>query len=81
MAGDKLLGAIGSGLGKLLPKGGVRNPDSVITQGSNRSLYIPQGGFVSPVPGFKPTLGKNLLTGYTQKKKTTDGLAHLRKLR
>ena len=81
MAGDKLLGAIGSGLGKLLPKGGVRNPDSVITQGSNRSLYIPQGGFVSPVPGFKPTLGKNLLTGTGKPKKKSDGLEQFRRLR
>jgi len=78
---SKLLGSVGHNVSRLMPKGGIRHPDSLITQGSNRSLYIPGNGFVSPVPGARPVLGKSLLTGGPRKKKYDDGLSHLRRLR
>jgi hypothetical protein len=77
----KLLGSAGHNISRLMPRGGIRHPDSLITQGSNRSLYIPGNGFVSPVPGARPVLGKGLLTGGPRRKKYDDGLDHLRRLR
>ena len=79
-AASKALGGLGSGVSRLMPKGGIRHPDSLITQGPNRSLYLPSGGFVSPVPGMRPRMGKELLTGGPGRKRN-DGLGHLRRLR
>ena len=58
-----------SGLGKLMPKGGIRHPDSMIR---NKSLYVGDG----MNPNLNPTIGrinygKALLTGsrYPRRKK------------
>jgi hypothetical protein len=75
----KALGKMGSGLAGLMPKGGVRHPDTTITNGPNRSLYIPGNGFVSPTPGFRPVMGRGLLVG-SGIKKTSDGLEKLREI-
>jgi hypothetical protein len=72
---------VSSGLSHLIPKGGIKHPDSMVTKGSNRSLYLPGSGFVSPVPGARPTMGKQLLTGTGRLRKKTDGLDQFRKLR
>jgi hypothetical protein len=78
-AASKALGGLGSGVSRLMPKGGIRHPDSLITQGPNRSLYLPSGEFVSPVPGARPVMGKSLLVG-SGIKKTSDGLEKLREI-
>ena len=57
----KVINLISSGLDHLVPKGGVKHPDSVITKGSNRSLYLSKGTPISPVPGSHPVMGKDLL--------------------
>ena len=70
---------IGSGVAKLMPRGGVRHPDSMITNGPNRSLYLPKGRPISPIPGFTPTMGKHLLVGPEIHRSTMD-LKHLRNI-
>ena len=57
----KAIEILSSGLDHLIPKGGVRHPDSTITRGSNRSLYLPGDRPISPVPGSHPVMGKDLL--------------------
>jgi hypothetical protein len=79
VATGKALGKSGTGLAGLMPKGGVRHPDTTITNGPNRSLYIPGNGFVSPTPGFRPVMGRGLLVG-SGIKKTSDGLEKLREI-
>jgi len=76
----KSLSKAGPGLAGLMPKGGVHHPDSSITKGSNRSLYISGRGVVSPVPGMHPVMGKNLLTGSGLPKRQSDGLEKLREI-
>jgi hypothetical protein len=60
--GKQAFDLISSGLEHLIPKGGVKHPDSVITRGQNRSLYLPGDRPISPVPGSHPVMGKDLLT-------------------
>lgn len=52
--------SIVSKLAKLMPKGGIRTPDSMIR---NKSLYSGGGNMPSPITGRIYT-GKALLTGY-----------------
>ena len=78
---ERAFDLVSSGLSHLIPKGGIKHPDSMITRGSNRSLYLPGSGFVSPVPGARPTMGKQLLTGTGKPKKKSDGLEQFRRLR
>jgi len=78
---ERVFDLVSSGLSHLVPKGGIKHPDSMITRGSNRSLYLPGTGFVSPVPGIRPTMGKQLLTGTGRPKKKSDGLDQFRRLR
>jgi hypothetical protein len=59
--GRKAFDLISSGLEHLVPRGGVKHLDSVITKGQNRSLYISGGKAPSPVPGSRPVMGKDLL--------------------
>lgn len=60
-AAGKVLGGLASGIGRLMPRGGVRNPDDMIT---NRSLYMGSRGTPSPLPrGQRINSGKELLTG------------------
>jgi len=59
--GKKAFDLVESSLEHLVPKGGVRHPDSVITKGQNRSLYISGSSAPSPVPGSRPVMGKDLL--------------------
>lgn len=81
MKGMDALSTLGTGIAKLVPRGGIRHPDSVITQGPNRGLYLPSGGSVKPIPGNIPGLGRTLLTGGPRRKNYDDGLGHLRRLR
>jgi hypothetical protein len=59
--GKQVFDLVSSGLEHLVPKGGVKHLDSVITKGQNRSLYISGGKAPSPVPGSHPVMGKDLL--------------------
>lgn len=59
----KFVDIVGTGLKHLVPTGGVKHPDSLITKGPNRSLYLPGKGVVSPTFGGTPSLGKGLLVG------------------
>ena len=52
---------VSSALEHIVPKGGIKHPDSVITRGANRSLYISGKSAPSPVPGSRPVMGKDLL--------------------
>lgn len=63
----------GAGFAKrLVPTGGIRHPDSVITNGPRRSLYLPKGGGISVLPGVNPTgLNKSLLIGSPRKTRRT----------
>ncbi len=61
--GAKAVVSVAKGLGSFITRGGVRHPDSMITRGSNRSLYIPSGHPVSPVPGRTPRMDKSILVG------------------
>lgn len=68
---------VGRNIGRLMPRG-IRHPDSLITQGPNRSLFLPgHGQGVSVLPGVKPNgLSKSLLVGTprpTPKRKKSRG--------
>ena len=76
---SKVLDLIESGLSHLVPKGGIKHPDSLITRGRNRSLFISPGKVVSPIPGLDPKLDKSLLVG-SRRLSNTDGLDHFRKM-
>jgi hypothetical protein len=59
---------INSGLQHLVPKGGVKHPDSVIRKDHNRGLYIPDGKMPKLIPGEQPKLNRHLLTGRRPKR-------------
>jgi len=60
-------GGILSRLGRLMPRGGVRHPDSLVR---NRELYIGSGRMPSPIIG-PVNSGKALLTGYGPRRRVT----------
>ena len=63
-AGTGIVKGLIGAAGHFIPRGGLQHPDSAITRGSNRGLYLPSGGHpVSPVPGMNPRMNKELLTG------------------
>lgn len=50
-----------SSLGKLIPKGGLRDPNRLVR---SKELYVGNGSVgLSPLVGGKPNSGKALLTG------------------
>lgn len=76
---SKVLNLLESGLSHLVPKGGIRHPDSLITKGGHRSLFLSPGKPISPIPGSDPRLDKSLLVG-SRRLSNTDGLDHFRKI-